>query len=419
MTNAARVGTVTEGVLSAVADPDRVAVLERAGLLRATGDTTFDRFARVASALLDTPASFVTLVGRDEQVLTGAWWRDEPHNVVRSTSLKDTFCRFSVATGEELVINDAGVDATLVQHSVPVARTEIVAYAGYPLRTGSGHVLGFLCVIDRQRRVWSEEQLALLRDLATMVLHEIEHRLASKAVDELQSLGRQLTDRLSGMADAVHGLAELTEQQDDLRLHRFAALALSRADQVKDLIGQLQLQTTAQVSRASEPARVDLRAVVDRAVRSTRSASSTDAITANLGPTALPVQCNPLELERMITHVLVAALHHSSGESPLRVDLATPSGDARTPSQAPVAQLTVFGPSSRVPASELARIVARLRAATGEATAERPQAAAIRMVAGQTSASSGSVAAKSTADGLTLLGQWTLDRPADALPAAA
>jgi GAF domain-containing protein len=390
-------GTLTKDVFSAVVDPDSLVVLERTGLLRATDNPIFDRFARVACALVDAPAAFVTLVDFDEQVLQGAWRRDEPDNQVRRMPLQGTFCWFSVVTGEELVINDARVDS-LVRHAAPVAREEIVAYAGFPLQTGSGYVLGSLCVIDRQPREWSAEQLALLRDLATIVLHEIERRLPSTSVDDLRALGRQLADCLSGMADAVHGLA------DDLRLHRFTALAVSRMDEVKDLTGKLQQETAAQVDRAGEPARVDLREAVDRAVRSTRLVTSTGAIEADLGPVALPVRCDPLQLERSITHVLVTALHHMTGESPLRVVL----GKAGLHAQVPVAQLTVSGPSSRVPASELARIVARFRAAIGEAVAERSQVSSIRMVEGQTSASSGSIVANSTADGLTLVGQWAL-----------
>ncbi len=403
MTNAA----LTRDVFSAVADPDRLAVLERTGLLRATGDTTFDRFARVACALVDAPVSYVTLVDLDEQVLRGAWRRDEPDNNVRCMPLQGTFCWFSVVTGEKLVINDARVNS-LVRHAASVAREKIVAYAGFPLQTGSGHVLGSLCVIDRQPREWSAEQLALLRDLATIVVHEIEHQLASKSVDDLRALGRQLADRLSGMAEAVHGLAELAEQQDDLQMHRFTALAVSRMDEVKNLTGQLQQETAAQVGRAGESARIDLREAVDRAVRSTRLATSTDAIEADLGLVALPVRCDPLELERSITHVLVAALHHMTGESPLRVVLGTVTGTAGPYAPAPVAQLTVSGPSSRVPASELARIVTRLRAAIGEAIAERSPVASIRMAAGQTSASNGSIVANSTDEGLTLVGQWAL-----------
>jgi signal transduction histidine kinase len=400
-------GTLTKDVFSAVTDPERLAVLERTGLLRATDDTTFDRLARVACALMDAPVAFVTLVDHDEQVLRGAWRRDEPYNKVRCMPLQGTFCWFSVVTGEKLVINDARVNS-LVRHAAPVAREEIVAYAGFPLQTSSGHVLGSLCVIDQQPREWNAEQLALLGDLATIVVHEIEHRLASTSVNDLRALSRQLADRLSGMVDAVHGLAELAEQQDDLQVHRFTALAVSRMDEVKDLTGQLQQETAAQADRAGEPAKVDLCEAVDRAVRSTRLATSTGAIEVDLGPVALPVRCDPLRLERSITHVLVAALHHMTGESPLRVVLETVTGTAGLHAQTPVAQLTVSGPSSRVPASELARIVARFRAAIGEEMAERSQVASIQMVAGQMSASDGSIVANSTADGLTLVGQWTL-----------
>ncbi|MGH3870134.1 MAG: hypothetical protein ACRDSR_01245 [Pseudonocardiaceae bacterium] len=243
---------------------------------------------------------------------------------------------------------------------------------------------------DGQPRAWSAEQLALLRDLDTIVAQV-----------------RQLADRCSGLADTVHGLAELAEQHEDLRLHRCTATAVSQVGEVTDLISRLEQQTATQRRRADELVRIDLRVAVGRAVQ-TALATRTGAIEADLGPVALPVRCDPWQCESSITHVLVAAQHQVTGERPLRVVLTM----ADLHASAPVARLTVSGPSSRVPASELARMVARLRAATGEAMAERSHVGSIRMVAGRTSASAGPLVAQWAAGGLMLVGQWTLDRPA-------
>ncbi|HVL84067.1 MAG TPA: hypothetical protein VM367_07235 [Pseudonocardia sp.] len=103
-------GPATVSGLSAVEDPERLAVLERTGLLQAAGSATYDRYARIASALLDVPVSFVTLVGLDEQVLAGAWRGDEPYSGRRRMPLRESFCQFSVATREPLVINDTRSD---------------------------------------------------------------------------------------------------------------------------------------------------------------------------------------------------------------------------------------------------------------------------------------------------------------------
>ncbi|HWG99781.1 MAG TPA: GAF domain-containing protein, partial [Pilimelia sp.] len=142
-------------------------------------------------------------------------------------------------------------------------RGDLGSYAGYPLQTSSGHVLGSLCVIDRQPRQWTGEQLALLGEVAAIVLQEIEHRLAARTIDDIRGLTGQLIVGLDGTVDAVRGLADLVEQQDDLRLHRFAAGALSKVDQVKDLTVRLQREAVDWVGRATGPASVDTREVVD------------------------------------------------------------------------------------------------------------------------------------------------------------
>jgi hypothetical protein len=302
----------------------------------------------------------------------------------------------------------------LVQNMAPV-RGDLGSYAGYPLQTSSGHVLGSLCVIDRQPRQWTGEQLALLGEVAAIVLQEIEHRLAARTIDDIRGLTGQLIVGLDGTVDAVRGLADLVEQQDDLRLHRFAAGALSKVDQVKDLTVRLQREAVDWVGRATGPASVDTREVVDlcevvdRAVRSTRLMTGTDVLEVDLGSVSLPVRGDPLELERSTAHVLVAALHHTTGNGPLHVRVRPTTASDGLPPPGRVAQLTVSGASSRVPAAELARIVSRLQVEFREGSADGGEPASMRMAGGRTSASNGSVTASSSEEGLTLVACLPLD----------
>ena len=50
----------------------------------------------------------------------------------------------------------------------------VIAYAGAPLITPDGHVLGTLCAIDHQPRHWTPEQVEILCNLAGSVLTEIQ-----------------------------------------------------------------------------------------------------------------------------------------------------------------------------------------------------------------------------------------------------
>jgi GAF domain-containing protein len=47
------------------------------------------------------------------------------------------------------------------------------------LLTPDDHVLGSLCAIDTEPRVWSSTELELLRDFAASAMAHLEHRMAS------------------------------------------------------------------------------------------------------------------------------------------------------------------------------------------------------------------------------------------------
>ena len=64
----------------------------------------------------------------------------------------------------------------LVRDSAAVAELGVVAYVGMPLFTSDGHVLGSFCVIDTAPRIWTIDELALLRDFAAAAMTEIALR---------------------------------------------------------------------------------------------------------------------------------------------------------------------------------------------------------------------------------------------------
>ena len=51
-----------------------------------------------------------------------------------------------------------------------------IAYAGVPLVTDQGYVVGALSVMDTMPRLWSERDVGLLQDLAASAVAEIELR---------------------------------------------------------------------------------------------------------------------------------------------------------------------------------------------------------------------------------------------------
>jgi two-component system, cell cycle sensor histidine kinase and response regulator CckA len=155
--------------------PDRLAALRQTALLDTPPEEGFDRLTRMAARLLGASTSLIALVAADRQFFKSAIGLPEPLASQRVAPLSFSFCSTVVSTGEPLIVEDARRHP-LLRHSPAVRELGWVSYAGVPLITREGHVVGSFCVVDRMPRLWSERDIALLQDLAASAITEIELR---------------------------------------------------------------------------------------------------------------------------------------------------------------------------------------------------------------------------------------------------
>ena len=176
--NRRRSRTGDHGPPAAVRAPARLAELRRVKLLDTPADDPYDRLARLAAKLLNTPVALVSLVDEDRQFFKSCVGLDEPWRSARQTPLSHSFCQHALEAGQPLVIEDARAHP-LVRESPAIRDLGVVAYAGVPLITSNGHALGTLCVIDHKPRAWARDQIETLIDLAAAVMTEIELHAAT------------------------------------------------------------------------------------------------------------------------------------------------------------------------------------------------------------------------------------------------
>lgn len=160
---------------SAIQNPARLAELHATGLLDSPAEESFDRFTRLASALLGIPLTLVTLVDRDRQFFKSQVGLDDELAITRETPLERSFCKHVVESGEPLIIEDARLHS-LVRDN-PAVKDGAIAYIGMPLITPDGQTLGTFCAVDDQPHFWGEQDIRIMRDLAATVMTEIELRL--------------------------------------------------------------------------------------------------------------------------------------------------------------------------------------------------------------------------------------------------
>ncbi len=199
--------------------PARLAALRATGLLDGASNAVLDRLTRLVTRLLDVPVALVSLVDDRGQFFPGltglGGWAGEQ----RSTPLSHSFCQHVVASESMLIVTDAAAHP-LVRDNGAHKELGVVAYAGVPLRGDDGHTYGALCAIDTTPVTWTDEQLAILEDLASAAMAEIELRATIKSLVatqvKLQSLVSrdELTELLNrrGFADYANRYLALAER---------------------------------------------------------------------------------------------------------------------------------------------------------------------------------------------------------------
>jgi diguanylate cyclase (GGDEF)-like protein/PAS domain S-box-containing protein len=156
--------------------------LRDSGLLKEEARPQFERFARLASALLQTPTALVSLIDENRQVFLSQHGLSQPWCDRCETPLEFSFCQQLVSSPTPLVIEDTRQDPCWSEH--PGTRAlHIGAYAGVPLEVRPGLVVGALCVIDPNSRAFSARDLELLADLAESVVSDIQLRQTTQELE--------------------------------------------------------------------------------------------------------------------------------------------------------------------------------------------------------------------------------------------
>lgn len=183
---------VTFDASDAVADPDRLAALERAILCDTDPEPAFDRLTDLIVDLIDVPVALVSLVDRDRQFFKAQTGLPEPWATERQTPLSHSFCQYLVAADAPLVITDGRDDPVLASNRA-IAELGVVAYAGFPIAGSGGRPIGSLCAIDSSPRDWDDAELSVLRRLAEVVSDLVQIRTAAMVADERRrSLARMV-----------------------------------------------------------------------------------------------------------------------------------------------------------------------------------------------------------------------------------
>jgi len=171
-------------------EPMRLRALRATRQLDAPLEERFERITRLAKRLLGTPIAAISLVDAQRQ-----YFKSIQGLNVSETSRAVSFCGHTILGSEPMVVRDARVDPRFLDNPLVAGEPKIVFYAGCPIRAGDGTNIASLCVIGREVRDVSEEDLRTLRDLAAMAEDELAVDVATAAqqalMEEVDATKRQ------------------------------------------------------------------------------------------------------------------------------------------------------------------------------------------------------------------------------------
>ena len=165
-------------------EAQRLAAVRRYDILDTPADGSFDRVTALAAELFAVPISIISLVDRDR-----IWFKSHHGLDAQQVDRAPGLCASAILQAEPWILTDAKHDVRALANPLVAGEFGLRFYVGVQLVTSEGFNLGTLCVIDREPRVVTEQQIAHLKNLAAIVMDEMEIRLsARRAVSELSQV---------------------------------------------------------------------------------------------------------------------------------------------------------------------------------------------------------------------------------------
>lgn len=158
-----------------ISERERLAELAGYHVLDTASELVFDDIVRAAAEGTGCPTALVSLLDEDRQ-----WFKARCGLEVGETPRDQAFCDYALQADATLIVADATADLRFNKNPLVTGDPGIRFYAGFPLRTPTGAILGTLCVLGYEARPegLTDIQAHLLRVLADQVMAQLNLRRA-------------------------------------------------------------------------------------------------------------------------------------------------------------------------------------------------------------------------------------------------
>lgn len=183
----------------------RMAAVRRYDILDTPPDGAFDRITALAARRFGVPIAIVSIVDEDR-----IWFKSHHGLPIEQIDREPGLCASAILGNDPYLLADASIDPRSLANPLVAGDFGLRFYAGVPLTTSDGYNLGTLCVIDKVPRPIDAKQIEDLKDLASVVMDQIEMQLsARRAVGQAQLMAKEIDHRVMNSLQFVSGLLSM------------------------------------------------------------------------------------------------------------------------------------------------------------------------------------------------------------------
>ncbi|WP_019029356.1 sensor domain-containing diguanylate cyclase [Colwellia piezophila] len=165
-------------------ETERLKTLRSLNVLDTLPEERFERLTRMAKRMFGVPIALVSLIDEDRQ-----WFKSNIGINASETPREISFCGHAILGNSVFIVPDTREDPRFSDNPLVLNDPKICFYAGCPLEV-NGYRLGTLCILDQVPRNFDEEDIELLKDLASMVERELT-AIQMATMDELTDISNR------------------------------------------------------------------------------------------------------------------------------------------------------------------------------------------------------------------------------------
>jgi signal transduction histidine kinase len=192
-------------------DTERIHKLHTYDILDTPAENSFDKIAILAAQIFNTPIAQVTFVDEERVFLK----TNISPLAATEVNREDSFCAIAILN-EGVTLFENILEVPELSNNPFVMENGVRFYAGAPLRTSEGMQLGTVCVLDVEPKSVTEHQLKMLETLSSIVMDELEMRLATrKAMRTQTDMMNRIVHDLKNPNTTISLSAELIKKKAD------------------------------------------------------------------------------------------------------------------------------------------------------------------------------------------------------------